>query len=142
METTQFQFCLFFFRSSVQNFSFVLTDLDAHWTFGFCRIAPKSETALVSHRHTNTLKTTVGIWISTILNTRNIWKSNFLQFGYQMAWYSDGQLMCYVLLLCTRPTIWIPDQCIIKPDGVHLSCIQMAFDTIPFSILWPFGIPN
>ena len=58
--------CLFF-RSAVQNFSFVLTDLDAHWTFGFCRIAPKSETALVSHRHKNTLKTTVGVLSCAIL---------------------------------------------------------------------------
>lgn len=33
--------------STVQNFSFVLTDFDAQWTFGFCRVAPQSQTALV-----------------------------------------------------------------------------------------------
>ena len=27
-------------------------------------------------------------------------------------------------VLCTRPTIQIPDQCIRKQDGIHLSCIQ------------------
>ncbi len=34
---------------NVQSFSFVLTNLDAQWTFGFCRLSPNSETALVSH---------------------------------------------------------------------------------------------
>lgn len=33
--------------STVQNFSFVMTDVEAKWTYGFCRIAPSSETALV-----------------------------------------------------------------------------------------------
>ena len=28
-------------------------------------------------------------------------------------------------VLCTRPTIWIPDQYVRKQDGVHLSGIQM-----------------
>ncbi|KAG5900476.1 hypothetical protein JTB14_010888 [Gonioctena quinquepunctata] len=31
----------------IQHYSFVLTDLDAKWTFGFCRHDPKSETAVV-----------------------------------------------------------------------------------------------
>jgi hypothetical protein len=31
----------------VQHFSFVLTNLEAKWTFGFCRLAPNCETALV-----------------------------------------------------------------------------------------------
>ena len=31
----------------VENFSFVMTDAEAKWTYGFCRIAPNSETALV-----------------------------------------------------------------------------------------------
>ena len=33
--------------NTVQNFSFVMTDAEAKWTYGFCRIAPHSETALV-----------------------------------------------------------------------------------------------
>lgn len=32
---------------TVQHFSFVLTNEDAKWTFGFCRLAPNCETALV-----------------------------------------------------------------------------------------------
>ena len=31
----------------MQNFSFVLTDVDAQWTFGYCRQAPGADTALV-----------------------------------------------------------------------------------------------
>ena len=31
----------------MQNFSFVLTSLEAQWTYGFCRHAPNAETALV-----------------------------------------------------------------------------------------------
>ena len=34
-------------RSTVQHFSFVLTNQEAKWTFGFCRYAPNSETAIV-----------------------------------------------------------------------------------------------
>jgi len=32
--------------TQVEHFSFVLTNLEAQWTFGFCRYAPNSETAL------------------------------------------------------------------------------------------------
>jgi len=32
--------------TQIQHFSFVLTNLEAQWTFGFCRYAPNSETAL------------------------------------------------------------------------------------------------
>ena len=47
----------------------------------------------------------VNYWISIHwgseypLNTRNIWKPNFLKFGFQMVWYSNIQLcaMSYVL---------------------------------------------
>jgi hypothetical protein len=42
-----------FFRTTVQNFSFVLTDIDSKWTFGFCRLAPNSQTALVINRVIN-----------------------------------------------------------------------------------------
>jgi hypothetical protein len=38
---------VFLFRENVQHFSFVLTNLEAKWTFGFCRLAPNCETALV-----------------------------------------------------------------------------------------------
>ena len=31
----------------MQHFSFVLTDIEASWTYGFCRIAPNAQTALV-----------------------------------------------------------------------------------------------
>ena len=31
----------------MQHFSFVLTNLEAQWTFGFCRYAPNGDTALV-----------------------------------------------------------------------------------------------
>uniref|UniRef100_A0A6P7GDZ1 DENN domain-containing protein 1B-like n=1 Tax=Diabrotica virgifera virgifera TaxID=50390 RepID=A0A6P7GDZ1_DIAVI len=31
----------------IQHYSFVLTDLESKWTFGFCRHDPKSETAIV-----------------------------------------------------------------------------------------------
>ena len=37
----------FHFRTNVQHFSFVLTDIEASWTYGFCRIAPNAQTALV-----------------------------------------------------------------------------------------------
>jgi len=33
--------------TTVQHFSFVLTNQEAKWTFGFCRYAPNSETAIV-----------------------------------------------------------------------------------------------
>ena len=36
-----------FSSNAVQHFSFVLTSLDAKWTFGFCRQAPDAQTALV-----------------------------------------------------------------------------------------------
>ena len=40
-----------------------------------------------------------------------------------IGWVSK-RFMCYVL--CTRPTIWIPDQYIRKQDSIHLSGIQMV----------------
>lgn len=36
-----------FFSDVIQHYSFVLTDLESKWTFGFCRHDPKSETAIV-----------------------------------------------------------------------------------------------
>ncbi|XP_063235746.1 DENN domain-containing protein 1A isoform X2 [Bacillus rossius redtenbacheri] len=36
-----------FENTTVQHYSFVLTNVDSKWTFGFCRHDPKSETALV-----------------------------------------------------------------------------------------------
>ncbi len=41
------QLGVFLYRENVQHFSFVLTNLEAKWTFGFCRLAPNCETALV-----------------------------------------------------------------------------------------------
>ena len=59
------------------------------------------------------------------LNTGNIWIPNFLTFGFQMVWYSNGWFMYYVQ--CTRLTIQIPNQYIRKQDGVHLSDFQMVW---------------
>ena len=42
-----FQYYVRFLSSAVQNFSFVLTNLEGKFTYGFCRQAPHSETALV-----------------------------------------------------------------------------------------------
>ena len=75
------------------------------------------------------------------LNTRNIWIPNFLKFVFQMVRYSNGRSIGHVL--CTRPTIKIPDQYIRKPGGIYfssiqivgLSSIQMAFENRR-----PFGI--
>ncbi|XP_025411611.1 DENN domain-containing protein 1B-like isoform X2 [Sipha flava] len=36
-----------FDKTVIQHYSFVLTNIDSKWTFGFCRHDPKSETALV-----------------------------------------------------------------------------------------------
>lgn len=36
-----------FLRTMIQHYSFVLTNIESKWTFGFCRHDPKSETALV-----------------------------------------------------------------------------------------------
>ncbi|CAH0546631.1 unnamed protein product [Brassicogethes aeneus] len=36
-----------FENNVIQHYSFVLTDLESKWTFGFCRHDPKSETAIV-----------------------------------------------------------------------------------------------
>ncbi|XP_063910871.1 DENN domain-containing protein 1B isoform X2 [Zophobas morio] len=36
-----------FENSVIQHYSFVLTDLESKWTFGFCRHDPRSETAIV-----------------------------------------------------------------------------------------------
>uniref|UniRef100_A0AAR5P9Q0 UDENN domain-containing protein n=1 Tax=Dendroctonus ponderosae TaxID=77166 RepID=A0AAR5P9Q0_DENPD len=36
-----------FENAVIQHYSFVLTDLESKWTFGFCRHDPKSETAIV-----------------------------------------------------------------------------------------------
>ena len=55
------------------------------------------------------------------LNTGNFWIPNFPKFGFQMVWYSNGRSMGYVL--CTRPTIWIPDQYIIN----KIASICMVF---------------
>ena len=38
---------IFIFRTAVQNFSFVFTGEDGFYTFGFCRMAPNCQTALV-----------------------------------------------------------------------------------------------
>ena len=55
------------------------------------------------------------------------WKHLNKKFGFQMVWYSNGRSMGYVL--CTRPTIQIPDQYIIKQDvASYLSGIQMALE--------------
>lgn len=35
------------FSKVIQHYSFVLTDIESKWTFGFCRHDPRSETALV-----------------------------------------------------------------------------------------------
>ena len=58
------------------------------------------------------------------LNSRNIWIPTLLKIGFQMAWYLNGWLMCFVL--CTRSTIWYPDQYIRKHNVVHLSGIQIG----------------
>ncbi|XP_068203449.1 DENN domain-containing protein 1B-like isoform X6 [Palaemon carinicauda] len=47
----QFAFPCSFDSTNVQHFSFVLTSLDSKWTYGFCRHAPGSETALVILSH-------------------------------------------------------------------------------------------
>ncbi|KAK6627238.1 hypothetical protein RUM44_009715 [Polyplax serrata] len=47
----RFTFPCEFENTNVQHFSFVLTDLDSKWTFGFCRHDPKTETALVFLSH-------------------------------------------------------------------------------------------
>ena len=60
------------------------------------------------------------------LNTGNIWIQNFMKFRLQTIWNSNGWFMCSVL--CTRLTIWKPNQCIRKQDGVHLSGIQVALE--------------
>ncbi|XP_022198892.2 DENN domain-containing protein 1A [Nilaparvata lugens] len=43
----KFAFPCEFDNSNIQHYSFVLTNIDSKWTFGFCRHDPKSETALV-----------------------------------------------------------------------------------------------
>ena len=40
---------MWFLRSTVQNFSFVMVNADAVRSFGFCRSAPNADTALVSN---------------------------------------------------------------------------------------------
>ncbi|KAK7084371.1 DENN (AEX-3) domain, partial [Halocaridina rubra] len=47
----QFAFPCSFDSTNVQHFSFVLTSLDSKWTYGFCRHAPGSDTALVILSH-------------------------------------------------------------------------------------------
>ena len=67
---------------------------------------------------------TVVIWVLiNWISTNRI--PNFLKLRFQMVQYSNGQFMGYIL--CTIPTIWIPDQYIREQDGIHLSGIQMAF---------------
>ena len=46
---------------------------------------------------------TVVIWILETFEYPTCW-----EFGFQIVWYSNGRLICYVL--CSRPTIQIPDQ--------------------------------
>ncbi|XP_076265053.1 DENN domain-containing protein 1A-like isoform X1 [Rhynchophorus ferrugineus] len=43
----QFAYPYKFENTVIQHYSFVLTDLEGKWTFGFCRHDPKSETAIV-----------------------------------------------------------------------------------------------
>lgn len=40
-----------FFSHAVQHFSFVLTNIDSQWTFGFCRQASNSSTCYVILRY-------------------------------------------------------------------------------------------
>ncbi|KAK8372697.1 hypothetical protein O3P69_012747, partial [Scylla paramamosain] len=47
----QFTFPCPFENTTIQHFSFVLTSLDSKWTYGFCRHAPGSHTALVLLSH-------------------------------------------------------------------------------------------
>ena len=86
----------------------------------------------------------VGIW------KQNIWIPNFLKFGFQMVWYSNGCfcIMSYVLdwpLECQTSTY--------EKNGFHLSGIQMVrlwpvvkwhLNTRPFGIqpLSTIWIPN
>lgn len=42
----QFTFPCYTQVSQIQHFSFVLTNLEAQWTYGFCRYSPNSDTAL------------------------------------------------------------------------------------------------
>ena len=41
----QFTFPCYVSVSQIQHFSFVLTSLEAQWTYGFCRYSPNSDTA-------------------------------------------------------------------------------------------------
>ena len=94
--------------------------------------------------HSNIRKPDQKVWFSdpikkpkfnlfTVAFTRtrqNIYITNILKLGFQMV---GLRAMSYEL--CTRPTIWILDQCIRKQDGVHLSGIQME-------VLFGFQIPT
>ena len=42
----QFTFPCYLNVSQIQHFSFVLTSIEAQWTYGFCRYSPNSDTAL------------------------------------------------------------------------------------------------
>ena len=57
-------------------------------------------------------------------NYRKCLNAEILKLGFQMVRYLKGWFMCFVL--CTGPTIQIPDQYIKKQDSVHLSGIQMV----------------
>ena len=57
------------------------------------------------------------------LDTNHL-NTKLFDFVFQMVWHSNGRSMSYVL--CTRPTIQIPDQYIRKKDGVHLYDILMV----------------
>ena len=70
-------------------------------------------------------------------------------FEYQTFWSSDFKWSVCGFVLCTRPTIWIPNQYIRKQDGIYLSSIQMfglsgiqmVFkkpDHLASNLFWPF----
>ena len=79
---------------------------------------------------------TLGIWIPAI------WILNFLKFGFQMVWYSNCRFVCFVL--CTRLTIWIPDQYSTWENKMASICLVFKWSGCPV-YKWhlntrPFGI--
>ncbi len=69
---------VFNFSTTVQNFSFVMTNQEAQWTFGFCRCAPNSETALVRLRARSTVrKHNLFLFVSQVMLSSLPWHETF-----------------------------------------------------------------
>ncbi|KAL0280357.1 UNVERIFIED_CONTAM: hypothetical protein PYX00_001670 [Menopon gallinae] len=114
----KFAFPCEFEISNIQHFSFVLTEANSKWTFGFCRHDPKTETALVFLSYLPWFEIFVKVLncVAELIKTSNPEElSNFLYFLYESRVPSPGATLAIsydnnksTLVLETLPQFRLP----------------------------------